>query len=93
MVENPESPPQALLAVEVRVGAPTRVAEAEMKNYMVRQSWPIGILVMPEDTFSIGTDTPASILKLSSESASVALDIPDPAQVRSRTFCSALSSG
>ncbi len=43
--------PEVLLAVEVKAGAgDLRVAETEIKEYMVHQSCPVGMLVTAEDT-------------------------------------------
>ncbi len=51
VVESPESPPQALLAVEVKAGATAAgIAETQLKSYMVRQSCPVGVLVTAEKT-------------------------------------------
>ena len=50
VVTKPDSP-EVLLAVEVKVGAGgVLVAEAQIKDYMVHQSCPVGMLVTPEDT-------------------------------------------
>jgi len=50
IVTKPDSP-EVLLAVEVTAGAGgVRVSEAQIRDYMVHQSCPVGILVTPEDT-------------------------------------------
>ena len=50
VVTEPDSP-DILLAVQVKAGAAgARDVEAPIKDYMVHQSCPIGMLVTPEDT-------------------------------------------
>ncbi|MDP8982341.1 MAG: hypothetical protein M3O35_17320 [Acidobacteriota bacterium] len=51
VVTKPDSP-EVLLAIEVNADiAGAYAAEAEIKDYMIRQSCPIGMLVTPENTF------------------------------------------
>ena len=50
VVTKPDSP-EVLLAIEVKAGAgDVLAAEAQIKDYMVHQSCPVGMLVTPEDT-------------------------------------------
>ena len=50
VVTRPDSP-EVLLAVQVKAwAAVAHAAEAQIKDYMVHQSCPIGMLVTPEDT-------------------------------------------
>ena len=49
IVTQPDSP-EVQLAVEVKVGPDARVAEARIREYMVRQNCPIGMSVTPETT-------------------------------------------
>jgi len=50
VVTKPDSP-EVLFAVEVKAGSgDLAVAETQLKDYMVRQSCPVGMLVAPEDT-------------------------------------------
>jgi hypothetical protein len=43
--------PEVLLAVEVKAGiGRLHIAESQIKDYMVHQSCPVGVVVTPEDT-------------------------------------------
>jgi hypothetical protein len=49
VVTQPDSP-EVQVAVEVKVGVSARDAEGQIREYMVRQNCPIGMLVTPEWT-------------------------------------------
>jgi hypothetical protein len=72
VITKPDSP-DVLLAIEVKAEvAGARGGEAQIKDYMVHQSCPVGMLVTHEDTFFSGTVTRAMSPRQSRKLDSVA---------------------